>query len=1086
MEEVRKAVEEGKYVPDDVLLEYSEEPWALEELRRRNEKDEQMLDLTWLQDEARKYKDPDEFAAYIDVMSPEEHDPEWIRDFWYKSQPADLKANNKSFREQWASEEGVNQIIKEMKGWKATGQDPTYLGFSGTFVAAMHAARDPQGTELQKMVSTLKNPSNTEKYREAVALLFKDRSAYELLERDQEAKRLEEKENPIEIPPEKTLIDIASQFNAKLRNKILSGKITREDLDAQFAEDRKVMRESWKKLQELEAQKKELEHEYSLLRGKANKNNDKQKKEIKDLQKQLTSLEKKIAREKRYRAERKKAAAERKKANDYMLKLAKAVTRKLPSTIFYKQREKIEAIQRLVDPRFRRQKTIDEKKHVIEELEKDPTFSMAVGDDFLKSLEKKSLWKATANTKLTPDPSMHFTLQELEELHNAVELLTLEGKAEFETRKRAADQEVKRIVAESIHVMLNGKEFKINWEPVLEDKATLKDKAQSVLLSTMRPSRLADMVDGQMDFKGPIHSLYIDEVNRMFAEEIRYRQQREDRMRELMKQYGLKETDFARTFKGYGIEATLDQVLKMYANTLNDRNNAAQMWGHKIREWHVNHFMREVKKVFPQAKLFADAILGDYDDHFNRLDEAHALMTNARLPKEINYSPLTRKDDGYSWHAEKLADEISQEYGIARGRIAKGFTKSRVNIAPEHQRKMDFQGLYTEWLQQVEKQEHYIAMSVPVRKMRRVLDNSKFRQVLKEKRGRAFLSELDHYISRVANPGVMWSHDQMSRILRLAKKNYAIYALSGNLMTALKQVPSLMYYLPETDPGNLLAALGDTAAKWDETREFIEAADPAMKDRSVERDIAALKRAKDKGVQDVINKVGEAGMRPILMMDKIAVTAGWMAVYRNRLEKGYSDAEAVQEARNVTQRTQPASRPHEIASLYTKESWSVFTMFSNQLNQIWNMSLYDAPAAIKNGHAAKGFAYYGSMALANAFIWSVTKRKLPEEPKEWVAAFTTGFINMIPILGTQITRMASGWRNADIFIFEPLKDIMNGVDYASEGEANRAIEKWLDAAAKVFGGPGVESKRIKKGIQSGTAGKAVQYIILGGEWNVSK
>lgn len=1086
-EQVRKALDEGLYVPDEVLAEYADEQWAADELRKRSDKDQQMDELTWLQDEARKQKNPDEFVKYIEFMYPEEGmDVEWLRDFWYKSQPADMAANNKAFREEWANEEGVKRIILAMQEWKAMGEDATYLGFSGTFVAAMHSGREPQGTELQKMVATLKNPSNTETYRAAVAQLLKDRSAYEMFERDLEAKLLEEKDNPVEIPPEKTLKDVADQFNSKLRNKILSGKVTKEDLDAQFAEDRKVMRESWKKLQELEAQKKELQQEYETLRRQAGKQDVKQKTEIKELRKKLTSLEKAIAREKRYRAERKKAASERKKANDYMMKLAKAITRKVPGTVNFVQREQIEAIQAMVDPKFRMQKTIDKRKRVIEELEKDPTFSMAVNDTFLRDLNKKAIWKETAGGKVEFDSEMYFTLAELEDLHNAVELLTIEGKAEFEKRKKAADQEVKRTVAASIEIMLNGKIFEVDWNPVLEDKATGKDKAQSVFLSTIRPSRIADMIDGGKDFKGPIHQLYIDEVNNAYAEEIRNRFEREERVNQLMKRYGLKPSDFGKTFEAFGLKPTLDQVLKMYANTLNDRNHAAQMWGHKIADFHVNQFMSEVNKVYPQARDFADALLGDYDENFSRLDEAHSMMTNSRLPKEVNYSPLSRKDDGYSWHAENLADEISQEYGIARGRIAKGFTKARVNITPQHQRKMDFQGLYSEWLGQIEKQEHYIAMSTPVRKMRRVLDDSTFREVVKDKRGRAFLSELDHYISRVANPRVMWSHDQMSRILRLAKKNYAIYALSGNLMTALKQVPSLMYYLPETDPGSVLAALGQTAAKWEETRNFIEAKDPAMRDRSVERDIAALRKSKDKGVQNIINKVGEAGMQPILIMDKIAVTAGWMAVYNNRIQKGFSEAEAVQEARNVTQRTQPASKPHEIASLYTKESWSVFTMFSNQLNQIWNIALYDAPAAIKSRHALKGFAYYGSIALANAFIWSVTNRQLPEEPEEFAEAFTTGFINMIPILGTQITQMASDWRNADIFIFEPLKDIMSGVDYASEKKAGKAMEQWLDAAMKIFRAPGVEVRRIKKGIQSGSAGKAAQYIILGGEWNGSK
>ena len=63
---------------------------------------------------------------------------------------------------------------------------------------------------------------------------------------------------------------------------------------------------------------------------------------------------------------------------------------------------------------------------------------------------------------------------------------------------------------------------------------------------------------------------------------------------------------------------------------------------------------------------------------------------------------------------------------------------------------------------------------------------------------------------------------------------------------------------------------------------------------------------------------------------------------------------AVRLAQNATLRTQPAAAPKDLAQLYaTNEFANWFTMFTNQLNQIYNIATYDFTGYVKNAEYQK-------------------------------------------------------------------------------------------------------------------------------------
>lgn len=151
-----------------------------------------------------------------------------------------------------------------------------------------------------------------------------------------------------------------------------------------------------------------------------------------------------------------------------------------------------------------------------------------------------------------------------------------------ETKRRLktiiGTKEIQDIINEAVLNIVNGKPLNPINEPVLGDPETLPDKLKAVYLTTLRPSRIVDALDGGKDFKGILHRVFIDEVNEAAAKEIEVRSKRVKKLHARMEKLGIKPQDLVRkitvTQGGSTFTSTLDQVLKIYVNTKNDRNMA--------------------------------------------------------------------------------------------------------------------------------------------------------------------------------------------------------------------------------------------------------------------------------------------------------------------------------------------------------------------------------------------------------------------------------------------------------------------------------------------------------------------------------
>ena len=241
--------------------------------------------------------------------------------------------------------------------------------------------------------------------------------------------------------------------------------------------------------------------------------------------------------------------------------------------------------------------------------------------------------------------------------------------------------------------------------------------------------------------------------------------------------------------------------------------------------------------------------------------------------------------------------------------------------------------------------------------------------------------------------------------------------------------------------------------------------DPQIRQGSVEREITELRNANKKAYEKIISQVGRVGFSGIVAMDTVVKSIGWNAVYKKSLQNGASEAEAVQEAQNVTLRTQPAARSKDVASLYAKSEYlNWFTMFTNQLSQIYNIATFDTFAFIKNRQYKK--AMLASMGLAvNALaIWAIANKRLPEDEEDVLQALGETATNAIPLVGKSITSGTKGYGDNTLPVFKAAQVLGKTLPI---GEQEAEAEDILEAVGVLGGFPVVATKRVYQFIEEG-------------------
>lgn len=756
------------------------------------------------------------------------------------------------------------------------------------------------------------------------------------------------------------------------------------------------------------------------------------------------------------RAEALRQTRQKKRERDYILKLAKRISKPVGKSIDFYYREAIEVIQAHIDPKFRTRKTLFATEMTRKFLEKHPEAAGTMPAKILAKLDKRSL--------------NQLTIRELEEIDAEIATLRKQGRLKERLKEQAQALEFankKKAVVKGI--LGGGREI---VEPRGKGKETRpgawKERVQAWQAGTLRMQRILDLLDGGIQFKGPTFDFFYNQAQDLVDAEMRGTDGRTEAGRAKLKELGLTHRALGQRRTIEGVTYHVDEIMDIYVGWKNPLKRAAIIWGNNLNSELAEQFIDTLSE---KEKEWADWIVAEYEEHYDRLRLAHIAFRNEDLGHEVFYTPIVRMDLDYEEFSENLAKELVMRQGLYRAAASRGFTISRLDIPPEYQKEIRL-GLTATWFSQVSKQEHYIHGAQIIKNLDKMAHDPEFTAAVREVAGRPFVRAIQSWVGRVARPEIYRSSYDMAwwnKGSKTLRRHLAIAHLAGNIPSMMRQLPSVFFYLPDAGLTWLTGSAVKFTANPFEMVNLVKEKSVQMKHRSIEREIEELKRA-DRSLYDkVLSKVGEAGMIGIYAFDRIAITIGWNAVYQKVLKDTGNEATATREADNATLRTQPAAHAKDIAQLYATSEWlNWFTMFTNQLNQIYNMVTHDIPQDIKHGRVKRAMYGMVGMAISAAVIWSIAHRRLPKRPEDMLDALVDQGSAIIPLFGKEILAAKDGWSTGPPSAIKIPADVYVSSEKLIKGDfKEKDLERVLRLAAEAFGIPYTGPKRAQRFLETG-------------------
>ena len=736
---------------------------------------------------------------------------------------------------------------------------------------------------------------------------------------------------------------------------------------------------------------------------------------------------------------------------------AKAI-KEIQSAIDFKATEK---------PQKGYKKTVGEQKAGLRRhLEQDPEFANELPPEVLDSLDQRDLES--------------LSLSQLQQIRNETKRLSVLGKLKSKKANVARKSMLKKMVGTAVETVKATRNPRKLLRKLFGE--TFHETGMAERAWTLRAVRILDMLDGGQNFDGPIVRMFDGQIQDAYDSELTYVDHRQQRGLAKLKELGLSLFHFRNRRKVGNVTITVDDMCGVYAGWMNPESQLALQYGGIKMESGKNLLITEelydeiVNTLTEEEKAWAEFVMEDYADNWSRIREALIVTENKDLGRRANYTKMRRigvdksnKDDvlgGFDY-----SDESNYRNGMVKAHDK--FTKERINIPPEYQLPIDT-SLTRVWEGEIRKQEHYIAMSKLLKDLNAVVNDKLFSDTVKEKFGDSIYSSLQEYLKRVAAPDYYRTFDELEGVSKALRKNTATAYLAYNLLTVLKQVPSLALYSAHSSISDLLMSAVQVAVHPKKTYDAILSHNRQIGHAQITREMEELKHTNKKAYMFIVRKVGNAGLRGIFEVDRSVRVIGENSVINKLVREGMSLEEATKKARQITLRTQPAASAKDIARLYANnETLNWFTMFTNQLNQIYNVATYDVPAAWHN----KNFVEVGrsviAMSVVAAWIWALQHKELPDEPEEVMDALAEQTINALPIVGSAILAGKRGWSAPSI---APLGAAMKTSAAAWSGDTDKIINSLFEDTALLTGSPYIGIKRIYN-----TAAEQDLWELIGGK-----
>jgi hypothetical protein len=365
------------------------------------------------------------------------------------------------------------------------------------------------------------------------------------------------------------------------------------------------------------------------------------------------------------------------------------------------------------------------------------------------------------------------------------------------------------------------------------------------------------------------------------------------------------------------------------------------------------------------------------------------------------------------------------------------------------------------------------------------------------KYGTSWDESMSAWIDRTINPNIyntFYSHQTMFDKLM---SNTVIGSLSYNMLSWIKQFPSVMFFLPYTTGGDLMTSLFHYVTDFKEMTKFAKDRSPYLKNRNIDDVINLVqKRLQDPNAKfRGLTKFTEWGMKPYGWFDEFACVIGWNAVYMTEMEKGSTEAVAIDRANEALLKTQPQADALFSPVAYGDRRWRPFLLFTRQANQITQMIMSDTlnMGLSEKAKAEKVKFFYRLVfcVLLNALLMGWAGRKFAgygdDDKDKSVAEDVIREIGSnaaynFPIVGGTIANAIQRKGYTSGGYVDPLSDLITSVGNFTnkpikDGELNYdQLMRMLTTSMGIAGLPKVAAQRAYNGIKENDL---FWYMVMG-------
>lgn len=803
----------------------------------------------------------------------------------------------------------------------------------------------------------------------------------------------------------------------------------------------------------------------------------------------------------------------------------------------------VAAIQALIDPQFRRDWVYDISENpmqatgfktmTIEEAKEYlSTLDDAQKTDLFSYMPQDLVERLTEQKK----PLNDWTLEELKEMALAVEALKKRGREVLAAKKDARKAQAVAIQRAILKAVGQDSDESLpgSIERMSEGRS-ISRRFHSATYATRRMQELAQLLDGGYGNKGAAYRLLVTEKRLHQDNEARAIEKRQMKINPLLTEEVISqlsdtvEVDFG-SFKR---KFTVDQLGYIMLSQGDEQNKNAVAYGALLSESEkgtvISHkemmdvLTGEVKDVSEFLSRSKDLIADDnelkrvglerYDtvlrvakeeiqkrgltnlveaigddfsskENSDRLDRASIEWFNTPLDKRDVYLPIHRTDSQGVDFENAMADSL---FNLNANKMIrnpeKGFTISRIEISPRHQKNIDM-SLVGVWQTAVREQEHLIEFAGYIKKLRQVFQgngSSELRRAVDMRYTSALMPQIDSYIDLVANPETRPRRNSSDEIFKNLRGQtgaaYLGWKLSGLVLQA---ITSPAPGFSELKPWEVFSAYASIGMHPLESIEFINSRSIMMKNRTMNPIIDEVVRRKNewgqtKG-QRIYSKFMDVGQLGLTMVDRYAVAGSWMAMYQRTLKEQlqagsdsvYAEAAAIQKADEFILRTQPTGDVTELASLFRNQNEAAKTIlqFQTSLNVIWNNLTANVVGMARQKKFSQIIGTFLGYAVAGLVLGMVQNGyDDDDETKDKVLkslywSLTQG-LDSVPIVGSVVDgvvqKMVTGestWATSrGVSVSPALDKVVQGLNAVMKKDWQTAISKTAEGAGIVAGMP---------------------------------